>query len=55
MNSMNQENSKNTTIAIYDSNGIHYPCSICGKLHTDELDSVLCCVENCVEQTENQK
>ena len=42
---MNNNQDTEPTICICDENGVHYPCSICGKYYDDELDAVLCCME----------
>lgn len=40
----NNQNNNSTAVCIYDENGIHYPCSTCGKYYDDDLDALLCCL-----------
>ncbi len=38
-------NKNSTTICVCDQNGIHYPCPMCNKQYDDELDAMLCCLD----------
>ena len=41
------EKKNDRVICTCDESGVHYPCPTCGKLHDDELEALLCCLEEC--------
>lgn len=34
------------SVCICDDVGIHYPCPTCGKYYNDEIDALICCLED---------
>lgn len=38
-------------VCTCNESGVHYPCPVCGKLHEDELDAAICCLDECLDSS----
>lgn len=35
-----------SSVCICDDTGVHYPCPTCKKNYDNEVDALICCMEN---------